>query len=97
MLDQLERLLRLARPRVHQCERRQHVIALELTGLIVERFDRALRGQKRFVFAARECVKQRNVGVQLGASGDGDAPRYRRISGSGPVDAITARALEALA
>jgi adenylate kinase len=31
------------------------------------------------------------------ASGDADAPRYRRISGSGAVEAITARALDALA
>ena len=31
------------------------------------------------------------------ASGDGEAPRYRRISGSGAVDTITARALDALA
>lgn len=31
------------------------------------------------------------------ASGDADAPRYRRISGTGTVDQITARALEALA
>ena len=30
------------------------------------------------------------------ASGDADAPRYRKISGTGSVDEITARALEAL-
>jgi adenylate kinase len=30
------------------------------------------------------------------ASGDAAAPRYRRISGSGPVEAVTARALAAL-
>jgi adenylate kinase len=31
------------------------------------------------------------------ATGDADAPRYRRISGTGTVDEITARALQALA
>ena len=31
------------------------------------------------------------------ASGDAEAPRYRRIGGSGAVDAVTKRALEALA
>jgi len=31
------------------------------------------------------------------ANGDADAPRYRRISGTGTVDEITARALAALA
>jgi len=31
------------------------------------------------------------------ASGDGQAPRYRKISGTGSVDEITARALAALA
>ena len=30
------------------------------------------------------------------ASGDADAPRYRKISGTGKVDDITARALAAL-
>jgi adenylate kinase len=30
------------------------------------------------------------------ASGDARAPRYRKISGSGPVEEITARALAAL-
>jgi len=30
------------------------------------------------------------------ASGDPGAPKYRRIQGSGPVEAITARALAAL-
>ena len=34
--------------------------------------------------------------AQWAASGDGAAPRYRRISGSGSVDDITARALAAL-
>ena len=31
------------------------------------------------------------------ASGDADAPRYRKISGTGTVDEITSRALAALA
>jgi adenylate kinase len=34
---------------------------------------------------------------QWAATGDAQAPRYRKISGQGSVDAITARALEALA
>ena len=59
--------------------------------------DQAETVQKRLAVYREQTRPLVDYYAVWAASGDGDAPRYRHISGSGAVDAITARALDALA